>query len=179
MSQLQTIQLLSDFVETLTQVQKNPKFLQEAAQQAYTLGKQGEERLVEAHKTIAAAKEYLAQHEEAKAELASIKDDIEAAKAALRAEKETHAASLAKHRENETSLGQAVEAFKNKELEHKKVVAGLDNQARQVDLYHKSVIEREQDLLADRAKLDAYKAELDAKAEHLKSLEAKIKTLLS
>ena len=178
MSHLQTIQTFSDFVEVVTQVQKNPKFLQEAAEQAYTLGKQGEDRLKAAHETIAAAQDYLAQHEAAKKELSDIGDALEVEKAKLKSAKEEHAAEIAKHFDNVTSLAQSVESFKKEKLEHEKSISALDKQAKQIDLYHKSVIEREQDLITDRAKLDAYKSELDAKADHLKSLETKIKNIL-
>ena len=175
MSQLQTIKTFANFVEVLTQVQKDPKFLQEAADQAYTLGEQGEKRLKDAHKTIADARDFLAKHEDAKKELADIQANIEAERLTLVSAQQEHGVALEKHEANVLSLGQAVEAFKGKELEHKRSVSALDEQSKQVDLYHKSIIEREQALLLEEEKINARWEEVKAYEAKLKSHAAKLR----
>ena len=169
MSNIQTYQVLSELLLAIKELQENPKVLEEVANQAYTLGKQGEEKLKAAHETIAQAAEIDADIKAKKAEAAVLVKEIEA-------KKEDLANAITQHEANIQDFNSKVILFKQEQEDHKNKVSEVEAKAKRLFDASKDLAEQEASLGSLAEKHAAEHAKIDARWEEVKAYEAKLKS---
>jgi chromosome segregation ATPase len=168
MSSIQTYQVLADLLLAIKELQENPKVLEEIASQAYTLGKQGEEKLKAAHETIAQADVLEAALAAKRAEIAQIGKDIEARREEL-------AQDVAQHEANIQDFNSKVIFFKQEQEDH--AIKAAETEAKRKKLSDASVeLAKQESALGAKAEKHAEEhAKIDARWEEVKTYEAKLK----